>query len=68
MQLSSNPAGAEIVIDGSYAGNTPSLIKLKPGTHSITMTMSGYVPWVRSIETSAGESRNFVATLEKTSP
>jgi PEGA domain len=65
VQLSSDPAGAEITIDGSYAGNTPSLIKLKPGTHSIKMTLSGYAPWERSIETAAGESRNVAATLEK---
>jgi hypothetical protein len=64
--LSSDPAGAEITIDGNYAGNTPSLIKLKPGTHSIRMTMHGYAPWERSIETAAGESRNFAATLDKT--
>jgi hypothetical protein len=68
VQLSSNPAGAEITIDGGYVGNTPSLIKLKPGAHSITMTLPGYAPWVRSIETAAGESRNFAATLDKTSP
>ena len=66
MQLSSNPTGAEITIDGNYVGNTPTLIKLRPGTHSIRMTMPGYAPWVRSIETAAGESRNFAATLEKT--
>jgi hypothetical protein len=65
VQLSSDPTGAEITIDGNYAGNTPSLIKLKPGTHSIRMTMPGYAPWVRSIETAAGESRNFAAMLNK---
>jgi hypothetical protein len=68
VQLSSDPTGAEITIDGSYAGNTPTLIKLNPGAHSIKMTMPGYAPWVRSIETAAGESRNFAATLEKTGP
>ncbi len=67
VQLSSSPAGADITIDGSYVGNTPTLIKLKPGPHSIKMTLSGYAPWERSIETAAGESRNFAATLEKTS-
>jgi hypothetical protein len=67
VQLSSNPTGAEITIDGSYVGNTPTLIKLGPGAHSIRMTMPGYAPWVRSIETAPGEMRNFVATLEKTS-
>ncbi len=68
VQLSSDPSGADITIDGTYVGNTPSLIKLSPGSHTITMTMRGYAPWVRSIETAAGESRNFAATLEKTSP
>jgi len=67
VQLSSDPTGAEITIDGSYVGNTPSLIKLKPGTHSIRMSLPGYAPWERSIETAAGESRNFTATLEKAS-
>jgi PEGA domain len=67
VQLSSDPTGAEITIDGSYVGNTPSLIKLKPGTHLIRMTLPGYAPWERSIETAAGESRNFAATLEKAS-
>ncbi len=67
VQLSSDPTGAEITIDGNYAGNTPSLIKLRPGSHSIRMTLSGYAPWERSIETAAGESRNFAATLEKPS-
>ncbi|HVN92829.1 MAG TPA: PEGA domain-containing protein [Terracidiphilus sp.] len=68
VQLFSNPTGADITIDGNYVGNTPTLIKLKPGTHSIKMTMPGYAPWERSIQTAAGESRNFAATLEKTSP
>jgi hypothetical protein len=67
VQLSSDPTGAEITIDGNYAGSTPSLIKLKPGAHSIKITKKGYLPWVRSIETEAGESRNLAADLEKTS-
>jgi len=67
VQLSSTPAGAEITIDGNDAGNTPSLIKLRPGTHSIRITKDGYAPWQRSIDTSAGESRTVAATLEKAS-
>jgi len=68
VQLSSDPAGADITIDGNYIGNTPTLIKLRPGSHSIKMTLPGYAPWERSVETAAGESRNFAATLEKTTP
>lgn len=68
VQLSSSPSGADITIDGNDVGNTPTLIKLKPGRHTINMTLSGYAIWERSIETAAGESRNFAATLEKTNP
>jgi hypothetical protein len=68
VQLSSDPTGAEITIDGNYVGSTPSQINLKPGTHSIKMTLNGYLVWVRSIDTEGGESRNIVADLEKTSP
>ena len=67
IQFSSDPSGAEITVDGNYAGNTPSLIKLKPGTHSVKITKNGYAPWVRSINTEGGESRNIAADLEKTS-
>jgi hypothetical protein len=66
-QLSSEPSGAEITVDGNYVGSTPSLIKLKPGTHSIKITKNGYMPWVRSIDIESGESRNLAADLEKTS-
>jgi hypothetical protein len=65
VQLSSDPTGAEITIDGNYVGSTPSQVNLKPGTHSVKMTMNGYAPWVRSIETEGGETRNFAAELEK---
>jgi hypothetical protein len=67
IQFSSDPGGAEITVDGNYVGNTPSLIKLKPGTHSVKITKNGYAPWVRSINTEGGESRNIAADLEKTS-
>ena len=68
VQFSSDPTGAEIAIDGDYAGDTPSLIKLKRGTHSIKIAKNGYQPWVRSIEIAGGESRNLAAELEPAKP
>jgi hypothetical protein len=64
-QISSHPDGAEINIDGDYAGTTPSQIKLKPGTHSIKITKKGFQPWERSVKVETGESRSIVAELEK---
>ncbi|MGA3334287.1 MAG: PEGA domain-containing protein [Terracidiphilus sp.] len=68
VQFSSDPTGAEIAIDGDYAGSTPSLIKMKPGTHSVKIAKNGYQPWVRSIEIAGGESRNLAAELEPVKP
>lgn len=68
VQFSSDPSGAEIAIDGNYAGNTPSLIKMKPGMHSIKLTKTGFQPWVRSIEIAVGESRTIAADLDPAKP
>ncbi|HEU5404277.1 MAG TPA: PEGA domain-containing protein [Terriglobales bacterium] len=65
VQVSSDPSGADITLDGDYAGSTPSQIKLKPGTHSIKITKKGFQPWERSIKVEAGESRSVAAELEK---
>ena len=35
------------------------------GTHSITITKTGYVPWVGSVVTRSGENRNIAAQLDR---
>jgi len=65
LQVSSEPTGAEITLDGDYAGSTPSQLKLKPGTHSVRITKKAFQPWERSIKAEAGESRNISAEMEK---
>jgi hypothetical protein len=65
VQISSEPNGADITVDGDYAENTPSQIKLKPGVHSIKIAKKDFAPWERSIKVEAGESRNVAAELEK---
>jgi len=65
VQVSSDPSGADIALDGEYAGSTPSQIKLKPGTHSVKITKKGFQPWERSIKVEAEESRSIAAELEK---
>ena len=64
VQLASVPDGADVEVDGSYVGNTPSVIELAPGEHTVAMKKSGYQPWQRKIKTSGG-SVNVRAELEK---
>jgi hypothetical protein len=65
VQVSSEPSGADITLDGDYAGSTPSKLKLKPGSHSVKITKKGFATWERSIKIQAGESRSIAAELEK---
>ena len=63
--IASEPAGADIEVDGEYAGNTPSDLKLKAGSHSLKVSKKGFSPWQRTIKIEAGESRSFNAELQK---
>lgn len=63
--IASEPSGAEIEVDGEYAGNTPSDVKLKPGSHTLKLSKKGFAPWQRTIKIDSGESRTFSAELQK---
>lgn len=54
LEIVSTPSGADIEIDGSFVGNTPSSIGVASGDHIITLTMSGYAKWERKLKTSSG--------------
>jgi hypothetical protein len=63
LHLSSTPAGADIELDGSFVGQTPSSVLVLPGDHSVKITKAGYKQWERKIKTSGGEV-TMVAELE----
>ena len=67
IHITSDPAGAEIELDGQYFGNTPSDVKLKPGPHALKVTKKGFRPWHRYFTAESGDSRNMVAELENAS-
>lgn len=55
LDVSSVPDGAEINIDGKFAGNTPSTINVASGQHVIVVKMAAYQAWERTIVTSGGK-------------
>jgi PEGA domain-containing protein len=63
--IKSAPDGAEIPIDGKFAGSAPSTLRLKFGEHRISIKQAGYVLWERTMTLSAGENITVNATLEK---
>ncbi len=54
IEIVSKPEGADIELDGNFAGNTPSTVGVKPGEHTVKVTKKGYKPWERKITTSSG--------------
>jgi hypothetical protein len=48
--ISSDPPGAEIYVDGKFAGQTPSTIRLPSGSHRIEVKSQGKQEWERSLE------------------
>jgi hypothetical protein len=63
--FSSTPTGAEISIDGQYAGSAPSRLQLTPGAHAVVLSLPGYGPWERQLTLMPGSDVNVTANLQK---
>jgi hypothetical protein len=64
ISVSSTPANADIEMDGSFVGNTPSMVEVGPGQHSIVIKKAGYKTWQRNMKITSG-AINVTAELEK---
>jgi hypothetical protein len=64
LDVSSTPAGADIEIDGAFAGSTPSSLSLGTGDHTVAVKKNGYKAWERKIKITGGNI-NLAAELEK---
>jgi hypothetical protein len=63
LSVASNPAGADIEIDGGFVGNTPSAVDVPAGEHAVKVSKSGYKTWERKLKTNGGNV-NLNAELE----
>lgn len=62
LSVDSSVAGADIEIDGSFVGSTPSTLSVAPGQHTVTVKKKGYEDWTRSMNV-AGNSVHLSADL-----
>lgn len=62
-EVSSDPAGADIEIDGNFVGSTPSSMAIAAGEHTLTVSKNGYKRWVRTLRSSTGNIK-IAAELE----
>ena len=66
LQVESDPSGADIELDGSFVGSTPSDVQVAEGEHTITVKKAGFQDWERKTKISGGSSVHVNAGLEKT--
>jgi len=64
VSITSVPDGADIEIDGSFVGNTPSTAELVAGDHTVSIKLPGYKTWERKMKAGGGDVR-INAQLEK---
>ena len=64
--VSSAPDGADIMVDGGFAGNTPSTIRLAAGEHKLVVTKKGFQSWERPISAGLGGQITINVALEVT--
>ncbi len=64
LQITSNPAGGEISVDGNFVGDTPSELAVATGVHTISVSKHGYKPWERQLTVSSGRV-SVAAELER---
>ncbi len=65
LAVTSVPDGADIEVDGSFVGNTPSDIQVAEGEHTISVKKAGFKDWERNLKVSGGSSVHLNADLEK---
>jgi hypothetical protein len=66
LHVESDPPGADIEVDGSFVGNTPSDVQVTRGEHAVAVKKAGFKDWNRTVKVSAGSSVNLSSQLEKT--
>src|SRR5579871_6338560 len=54
LTIDSNPVGAEIIIDGAFVGNAPSMVALTPGPHQVSVARKGFATWRKTLSITGG--------------
>lgn len=63
VNFDSEPAGADVEINGVFYGNTPASIALNPGLYEVIISFAGYESWTKKIN--AVDGLKIKATLAK---
>jgi len=67
LSIESIPSGADIEIDGSFVGDTPSTVNVGPGSHQIVVKKRGFADWTKALNVTGG-TVHLNAELEQGQP
>lgn len=65
VRVLSEPDGADVYLDGSFVGSTPSTLELPAGTYKMSVRLGGYKNWERDVQVIGGSELTLRAHLEK---
>ncbi len=65
VKITSDPAWAEVEIDGAYAGVSPQSQTLAPGKYNAKLRKQGFKDWERKISIAAGQTLEVHAEMER---
>jgi hypothetical protein len=68
LSVASVPDSADIEVDGTFVGNTPSDVQVAEGEHTIVLKKTGFKDWERKLKVSGGNNVHLNADLEKAAP
>jgi hypothetical protein len=65
VSIQSEPAGAEIYLDGEMVGSTPSTLMVPSGSHQFRVHAPGRTDWTRTVNILPGSEISLTAALDK---
>ncbi|MGA8869118.1 MAG: PEGA domain-containing protein [Candidatus Sulfotelmatobacter sp.] len=65
VSITSVPDGADIELDGSFVGNTPSEVEVPEGEHMVSVKKAGFKDWEKKLKITGGSNVHLDAELEK---
>jgi hypothetical protein len=68
ISVASEPAGAQVLIDGEPVGMTPFQSELTAGAHVVRVELDGYTRWSAGIQVITAKTLSVVANLQPAQP
>jgi len=65
LEVGSDPPGADVELDGKFVGNTPTMLRLKPGEYTVTVRKAGFASWTRKLAAIPDNELRITAELKK---